>query len=120
MLKQICGTTGSALTGACCLGFAPLVSALTALGAGFLIRDAVLIPLFLVFLGFTLWSLWSSRARHGKAGPFYLGLGSAIVAFAALWFFIPLAYAALGAFIAAAVWDIVALRNAGPAPSPTG
>lgn len=117
MLKQIGGTTGSVVSGACCLGFAPLISALTAIGAGFLIRDAILIPLFLVFLGLTLWSLWTSRSRHGRDGPFYLGLGSAVVAFAALWFFIPLAYVALGAFVGASVWDIVALRRGTPTAS---
>lgn len=119
MFKQIGGTTGSVLAGACCLGFAPLLAALSAVGAGFLIRDAILIPMFVAFLAFTLWSLWTSRTRHGKRGPFYLGLGSAGVAFAALWFFIPLSYAALAAFVAAAVWDIVALRRVGSSAAPT-
>ena len=111
MIKQIGGTTGSVIAGACCLGFAPLLAALSAVGAGFLIRDAILIPLFLLFLGFTLWSLWGSRARHGEAGPFYLGSGSVVVAFAALWFFLPLAYGGLAGFIAATMWHIVALRR---------
>lgn len=112
MFKQIGGTTGSVLAGACCLGFAPLLAALSAVGAGFLIRDAVLIPLFVAFLAFTLWSLWSSGKRHGRAGPFRLGLAGAVIAFAALWFFAPLAYAGLVVFIAASVWDIVILRGA--------
>ncbi len=111
MLKHIGGTTGSVIAGACCLGFAPLLAALSAVGAGFLIRDAVLIPLFMIFLAFTLWSLWSSQTRHGKRGPFYLGLGSAGVAFAALWFLIPLSYAALVVFVAATFWDLALLRR---------
>ena len=111
MLKQIGGTTGAVFAGACCLGLAPLLAALTAVGAGFLIRDAILVPLFVIFLAFTLWSLWSSRAKHHQPGPFYLGLGSAVVAFAALWFLLPLAYAGLAGFIGASVWDIVALRR---------
>ncbi len=120
MIKQIGGSTGAVLTGACCLGFAPLLAALTAIGAGFLLRDAILIPLFLFFLAFTLWSLWTSRRRHGKPGPFYLGIGGAVVAFVTLWFFVPLAYAGLVAFIAATIWDIVALRKAGHAAAPAG
>ena len=111
MWNQIGGTTGAILAGACCLGFAPLLAALSAMGAGFLIRDAILVPLFVLFLAFTLWSLWRSRARHQQPGPFYLGLGSAVVAFAALWLFVPLAYAGLVGFIGASVWDIVALRR---------
>jgi hypothetical protein len=44
MLKQIIGPTGSALSGACCLGFAPFLAGLSAIGAGFLINDLMLIP----------------------------------------------------------------------------
>ena len=111
MLKQIGGTTGAVIAGACCLGFAPLLAALSAVGAGFLIRDSILIPLFVLFLAFTLWSLWRSRAQHRHPGPFYLGLGSAVIAFAALWFFVPLAYAGLAGFIGASAWDVMALRK---------
>lgn len=110
-LKMIGGTLGSVFAGACCLGFAPLLAALSAVGAGFLVRDAILIPLFLVFLGFTLWSLWSSGKRHGRSGPFRLGAAGAVTAFAALWFNTPLAYAGLAGFIAATVWDLLALRQ---------
>jgi len=111
MIKQIGGTTGAVFSGACCLGFAPLLAGVSAIGAGFLIRDAILIPLFVLFLGFTLWSLWRSRSRHHQSGPFYLGLVSAIIAFVSLWFFVPLAWAGLAGFIAAAIWDIVELRR---------
>ena len=111
MIKQFGGSASSVFFGACCLGLTPLVAALTAAGAGFLIRDAILIPLFVLSLAFTLWSLWRSRARHGRQGPFYFGLTSAVVAFAALWLFTPLAWAGLAGFFAAAVWDVVALRR---------
>ena len=112
MIKQLGGSTGAVVSGACCLGFAPLLAGLSAVGAGFLIRDAILIPLFVLSLAFTLWSLWSSRAKHGQAGQFYLGLGGAVIAFAALWFSPPLAYLGLAGVLAAAVWDIVTLRHA--------
>ncbi len=111
MLKETSGTVGSVLSGACCLGFAPLITGLSAIGAGFLVSDAILIPLFVVFLTYTVWVLWTSRKVHGRAGPFYLGAGAAGVAFAALWFLAPLAYAALAALIAASVWNIVAQRQ---------
>jgi len=120
MFKQLGGSAGSVVAGACCLGFAPLLAALGAVGAGFLIRDAILIPLFVLFLAFTLWTLWRSRAKHHRPGPFHLGLGSAVVAFAALWFYVPLAYAGLAGFVTAAVWDIVALRRCGGAGEAAG
>ena len=111
MLKQISGSIGSVVAGACCLGFAPFLAVLSAVGAGFLINDLVLIPVFVVFLGITLWGLWTSRKRHGHVGPFYLGTAAAIIAFAALWFFVPLSYVGLAALISASVWDIVLLRQ---------
>lgn len=111
MLKQIVGPIGSVLTGACCLGFAPFIAGLSAIGAGFLVNDLVLIPLFVVFLGITLWALWASRKRHERSGPFFLGTGGAVVAFAALWVFAPVSYAGLAALVAASVWDVVLLRQ---------
>ncbi|MFQ6023843.1 MAG: MerC domain-containing protein [Acidiferrobacterales bacterium] len=111
MVKQIVGSVGSVLSGACCLGFAPFIAGLSAIGAGFLVNDLVLIPLFVVFLGITLWALWTSRKRHERDGPFFIGTAGAVVAFAALWFFAPLSYAGLAVLVAASVWDIVLLRQ---------
>jgi hypothetical protein len=111
MLKQIIGPTGSAISGACCLGFTPFLAGLSSIGAGFLINDRVLIPLFVLFLGITLWGLRSSRRHHGRSGPVVLGVVASLVAFAALWFLVPLAYAGLAALVAASAWDIVLLRR---------
>lgn len=111
MLKQIIGPTGSAISGACCLGFAPFLAGLSAIGAGFLINDLVLIPLFVLFLGITLWGLRKSQRRHGRNGPFVLGVVASLDAFAALWFLVPLAYAGLAALVAASTWDIVLLHR---------
>jgi mercuric ion transport protein len=52
--KQITSLIGTAITAACCLGLPVILSALTAIGLGFLIHDAILIPLF---IGFNLWIL---------------------------------------------------------------
>ena len=48
-LKSI-GFTGSLFSLLCCLGFGPLIAFLSAIGAGFLINDAILAPLLIVFL----------------------------------------------------------------------
>ena len=120
MIKDISGCTGSVLSGACCLGFAPLLAGLSAIGAGLLINDAFLIPLFVAFLAYTVWVLWSSRKNHGRTGPFYLGAGAAVVAFVALWFLAPLSYAAMAVLIAASVWNIVAHRQSRAIPQESG
>ncbi len=50
-MRQIISSLGSVVVGACCLGLAPVIAAFTAMGAGFLINDAMLIPLLVFFFG---------------------------------------------------------------------
>ena len=111
MSKEILGSTGALFAGACCLGFAPALALFTALGAGFMINDLVLLPLFALMLGFTLWTLYRSRALHGRSGPMILGAVSAGVAFITLWISAPLSYAAMAAFFAASIWNMVLTRR---------
>ena len=68
------GPIGSIFAALCCLGFAPALAALSAVGLGFLINDLVLIPLLVLFLGTTIWGLHRDRARHKTPGdsPDYL------------------------------------------------
>ncbi len=114
-MKSIFGSFGSLLVGGCCLGVAPLIAAFGAVGLGFLIRDAVLIPLLVLVLGFTVWALWSSRKLHHLDGPTYLGLASAVVAFAGLWVYVPLSWTGFIGLVGASSWDLVA-RRAGVEP----
>ena len=58
--KRMTSLIGTAITAACCLGLPVVLSALTAIGLGFLIHDAILIPLFIGFIGFNLWMLHRS------------------------------------------------------------
>lgn len=113
MFKQISGSIGSIIASICCLGFAPALAALSALGLGFLINDAILIPLLVLFLGLTVWGLLASRHRHGINHPFFLGSTGAIAALVGIFVFMPVHILGLVALIAAAVWDIVLLRRCG-------
>lgn len=112
MFKQITGSLGSIFASLCCLGFAPLLAALSAAGLGFVISDAVLIPLLAVFLGLTLWGLHASRTRHGNNTPLYLGTAGAAAALAGLFVFIPVHVTGLVTVIGAVIWDFVLLRRA--------
>ena len=56
--KQISSLIGTAITAACCLGLPIVLSGLSAIGLGFLIHDALLIPLFIGFVSFNLWLLY--------------------------------------------------------------
>ncbi len=110
-MKQVTSSIGALIAGACCLGLPPLIAALTGVGMGFLLHDAILIPLLVVLLGFTVWSLHKSQQRHGEKGPFYAGVVSSVLAFAGLWVFVPLSWLGFIGLIAASVWDVLILRK---------
>lgn len=112
LLKQCSSVAGAGFAGACCLGVTGALSVLTAIGAGFLINDAFLIPLYVGLLGLSVWLLYSSARSHGNLIPFWAGLGGAIVAFAGLWILPVLVYAGLAALIAGSVWDFWNTRSA--------
>ena len=68
------GIGGSVFAALCCLGFPALLSILSAIGLGFIVNDAILIPLLLLFLAVTLLGLYLGTRHH--CGPSSLG-GSA-------------------------------------------
>lgn len=105
LLKQCTSIAGAGFAGACCLGVPAALSVLTAIGAGFLINDAFLIPMYLGLLGLSVWLLYSTARSHGNLTPFYVGLGGALVAFAGLWILPALVYAGLTVLISGSVWD---------------
>ncbi len=55
------GIVGSAVALVCCTGVAPVIRVLSVLGLGFLLRDAILVPLLILGLGVTAWGLWQGR-----------------------------------------------------------
>ena len=80
LAKQIGSTAGAAFAAACCAGASWALAALAAVGAGFLINDAVLIPLFAAMLGLSLWLLVRSARAHADLRPVYLAGVGAIAA----------------------------------------
>ena len=68
------GPIGSIFAALCCLGFAPALAALSAVGLGFLINDLVLIPFLVLFLGATIWdSIEIGRAITRRDPSTWLG-----------------------------------------------
>lgn len=110
-MRQVFSSMGSVVVGACCLGLTPFIALLTAVGAGFLVNDAILIPLLVFFLSFSVWSLVSSRRKHGLNGPLYVGVASSVAAFAGLWVFVPVSYVGFAGLVAASVWDLLTVRK---------
>ena len=75
------GVVGSMFAALCCLGFPALLSILGAIGLSFLISDAVLLPLLVVFLLVTLGGLYLGVRHHGSWLAFVIGLISAMSVF---------------------------------------
>lgn len=80
------GLGGTVFAALCCLGFPALLSLLSAVGMGFLVNDAILLPLLVVFVAVTLVGLWHGTRQHGSRLAFRVGCGSAAALLAAMWF----------------------------------
>ena len=107
---SLAGLFGSGFALLCCAGVAPVLGLLSAMGLGFLINDAVLVPLLLLALGITGWGLWRGRRCHGRHSALLLGLGGAALTVGGLFAWLPLAFVGFGAFTLASFWNLQLLR----------
>ena len=117
------GVVASASALLCCAGVAPVLGLVSAVGLGFLINDAVLIPLLILALAVTLWGIRQGRRCHGRNAPWVLGWAGSGLTVVGLFLWVPLAFAGFAGVIGASVWNILAvracvLRPSSPAPSP--
>ncbi len=107
------GALGSLFAAACCLGLAPLVGLISAVGLGFLLDDAVLIPLLVAFLGLSLYGFWRGFRRHGNRGPLLVGAACAVgtLLFVLAWFQAIGAWLSVGGVLACSGWNVLAVRR---------
>ena len=118
-IKQFSSLIGAAIAAACCLGFPVVLAALGAAGMGFVVHDAYLFPLFVGFVGFSLWMLHRSSRANAQRAPFWLAVIGGSVGVAALWLMVTgirpmpwLVYVGLGILVLGSVWDFVNGRRA--------
>jgi mercuric ion transport protein len=110
LLKQFASLGGSAFAAACCLGATAALSALAAIGAGFLVNDAILLPAYAALLALSLWLLYRSARAHADLRPFWLGVAGCAAAFGGLFAGAPVVIGGLGMMVAASAWDFRNLR----------
>ena len=67
-----------------CLGFPALISIVSATGIGFLINDAILLPLLVVFLLIAVAGLYFGVKHHGSWLALSVGTISAVVMFVSI------------------------------------
>ena len=98
---------GSIFATLCCLGFAPLVAFLSAIGVGFLINDVVLLPFLIVFLVIGGIGLWRTARRAGTFKAVWLHGISAVILVVSIFVFyqLVLVWLSLGGIIGASVWS---------------
>jgi mercuric ion transport protein len=101
------GIAGSVFAALCCLGFPALLSILSAIGLGFLINDAVLLPLLIIFLLVTLVGLALGMREHHCASALLVGIVSA----AGVFIFIFLAFNKVLAGVSVAGLVIASILN---------
>lgn len=118
LIKQLASFAGTVFAAACCLGLPLVLSALGALGLGFLIHDAILIPLLVGFIALNLWLLRGSARRHGAMAPFWLALAGGVLAVAGLFVHAAVPILGLSLLLGASLWDFVNGRAAARCASP--
>ena len=100
------GIGGSLFSALCCLGFPALLSLLSAISLGFLINDAILLPLLGIFLVITLWGLYFGMPRHGQPWALLLAAISSLILFVFLFINPIIAYLGIAGLIAAGLLNI--------------
>lgn len=78
------GIGGTIFAALCCLGFPALISIVSAIGIGFLINDAILLPLLIVFLLIAVAGLYFGVRHHGSWLALSVGTISAVITFVAI------------------------------------
>lgn len=83
---DVVGTVGATFAGLCCVGMPLVLTVLTAIGLGFLASHLIFVPLMVLFLILTGYSLAASRKRHERKEPLILfGVSAALIA-VTMWF----------------------------------
>ena len=108
------GVGGSLVAAACCLGLPAVLSIMGALGLGFFIHDAILLPLLVAFLAMTMTGLWFGYRVHRRIGALVLAGISAVLLFVFIFVYAPIAYTAVGGLVAASVLNVVLRRRCVP------
>jgi mercuric ion transport protein len=123
-LSQFGGLFGAAIAAACCLGIPLVLSAVVAVGLGFLINDAFLLPMFVGFAALNLWTLYRSARKHealseeamvafwtGSIGASVSTVGLGLTVTGILPVAVILVYSGLALFVVANIWDFMIGRK---------
>jgi mercuric ion transport protein len=97
----------------CCLGAPAVVSIVASIGLGFLIKDAILLPLMVLFLLVTVIGLYLGYRAHRRVWPLILGIVSSLVALFFLFVHTVtvMAYLAMASLVLASILNVIARQK---------
>lgn len=98
---------GSIVAGLCLLEVGPVTATVSAVGLGFVLDDAILLPLLVALLGATIWTLAIDRRYHRSPWPSRLAWLSAALIVAGHWTPAAVGWAGVVALAGAAAWNRV-------------
>lgn len=75
------GIVGSFIAAACCLGLPAILSIVAAVGLGFMVKDAILLPLMVVFLVVTVVGMYLGYRVHHRPWALLLASVSSVAVF---------------------------------------
>lgn len=91
----------------CLLEVEPALTAVRVVGLEFLLKVAVLVPIFAGCVGLVLWTLAYDRKYHRDPWPGRLTWAAAALVLGGFWTFEPMAWAGAGLLAGAATWNQV-------------
>ena len=104
---------GSFFAGLCCLGPPALMSILSAFGLGFMLNNAILRPMLIVFLLLSVFGLVLGMLHHGSPWALIIGVLGAVTAYLFRYVFSssPLAWLGIGCLVIASLMNVFLRRR---------
>lgn len=103
----VIGILGSAFAALCCIGASVLIALMSAIGAGFLVQDRVLMAILFVSLAISLAGLMGVYRKRRKMTPLTIGIiGVAITLISVLSAWTAGVYIGLILLLGATIWNL--------------
>jgi SAM-dependent methyltransferase len=119
LAAELAGVGAVVLAWLLCAGAAPLVAALSVVGAAAIARHAYMLPAFTAFLALNVWMLWCSGYAKGRGAPFWLGCASAVFSVVTTWLAVTgifpfmwwWAHVGVAGVVGASIWNFALARR---------
>ncbi len=108
-LLLVTGLIGMVFSTLCCIGLAPLITLVMAIGLGFILTLAILLPLLITSLLIGGLGLWRSYRRHGNVYPLLLHIVGGAMMVVLIYFILhdlPWLWVGMAGVFAAALWNV--------------